>query len=71
MRDFNLEMLACVDIDRALSYIGKNARHRNIYQDAKPRKAKNDPSDGELPLFAINQINPKGIKNHGTQSQNC
>lgn len=68
MMDFTLEMLATVDLERALEYIGKNARCKNIYQGNKTRKAKNDPSGFELPLFATNQINPKGIKNHGTQS---
>ena len=54
VRDFELENLAIEDIARALNYIGKGARGINIYQDSKPRKAKNDPCDSELPLFAIN-----------------
>jgi hypothetical protein len=59
MRDFNLELLACVDIDRALEYIGKCTHHKNIYQNAKS------------PSFS-HKHNPKNPKirtlNHGSQS---
>ena len=65
IRDIEIEMYPS---KKAKVFIGKDALGRNIYQDSKPCKAKNDPSGFELPLFATNQINPKGIKNHGTQS---
>jgi hypothetical protein len=71
MKDFELENLAIDDLDHALEYIGKDARSKNIFQGNKPRKPKSNHSKGEIPLNVINQINPKGIKNHGTQSQNC
>lgn len=42
----------------------RRARSKNLYPD---KNLKSQPSETPL-IFAINQINPKGIKNHGTQS---
>ena len=42
----------------------RRKRQKNLYPDKKIVKSKREFC--ELPLFAINQINPKGIKNHGT-----
>ena len=42
----------------------RRARSKNLYPDKNPKS-----QVSETPLiFTINQINPKGIKNHGTQS---
>ena len=63
---FWYDNMATEDIDVIVAEIKKRKRQKNLYSDKKIVKSKTEFC--ELPLFAINQINPKGIKNHGTQS---
>jgi len=62
---FYLDNLTDKEMSLIESKYKKRKNQKNLYHDKKIVKPKNDPV--EIPLFAINQNNPRN-QNHGTES---